>query len=515
MKKLCIAFLCLVSLCVMPALLAQTCEANLASSGIAKDGLIITSSVSVHGLTPHSAIGQIKGIVTADPAFELRGDHYQGGEGTLEIVQKATSKSREIPMSFSANAQGTVRFKAVLPAGMTMKLSDAATYLCGKWLNTLQTGSRGDALASEGETRSHVQEPTQNASFTMPPPAEVASSCQANFVTKGAMLGGGYQYGSYVIVPVSGADTIVRNMKTAAGPSGYKVAEEREVGGQKQMLLSAIKGGNPIVVSMDTGNGHLGIGMQAPSGQPEQSQAARSMLCNWLSLGTANPDTLAAALSQHATDDRGAAPDVASRTAAPEPKLNVIRPKSTFDLAAAKAALEPGTSTIRGTGCIRRAGNLILASSQAVYLYPATPYFREAMDLMTKAKPGKDRLDIDPQAIATRMDGKTNAKGQFQFSRMKPGTYYIFTTLQSAISGVQDISTGPVRTGPDELTDFHTLVPYTNHFSDILQKYVEIKKDGDSVDIVLTSHIKWATAVIAQSQSHAGIFGCKDGHGLF
>ena len=245
------------------------------------------------------------------------------------------------------------------------------------------------------------------------------------------------------------------------------------------------------------------------------SDAARGMLCGWVGLGTANPDTLSAALSQKAADARGAAPDLQSRSAAPETQLKVLRPNSTFDLAVAKAALEPGNSTIRGTGCIRRAGNLILASNQHVYLYPATPYLKEAMDLMTKAKPGKDRLDIDPQAISTRMDGMTNPKGQFQFARMKPGTYYIFTTLQSAISGVQDVNRGSAYTGPDEITFYHELVPYTNHYGDILQKYVEIKNDGDAVDITLTSHIKWSTVVVAQSQSHAGVFGCKDGHGIF
>ena len=508
------AILFLLSLCFVNVLAAQTCEANLASTGNPKDGFTFTSSVSLHGLTPHSAIGQIKGIVVADPAFELGPDSYQSGDGILEIVQKATAKSRAIPMYFTANDQGLITFKAVLPAGMSMKLADAGSYVCGKWLDKLQAGNRGEALAKEGEKLGRAQKPTIEA-VSVPPTAELTSSCEANFSTKGAMFPGGYQYGSFVTVPASSTDAILTNLKTVAGPSGYKVAEERQVGTQKEMLLTATKGGNPIVVTVDTHSGNFGIGMQAAQGQPLMSDAARSMLCGWVGLGTANPDVLSAALSQKASDARGAAPDLQSRSTAPETQLNVLRPNSPFDLAVAKAALEPGNSIIRGTGCIRRAGNLILAKNQHVYLYPATPYFREAMDLMTKAKPGKDRLEIDPQAISTRMDGMTNPKGQFQFARMKPGTYYIFTTLESAISGVQDTSTGPVQTGPNELTNFHTLVPYTNHYGDILQKYVEIKNDGDAVDITLTSHIKWSTAFVAQSQSHAGVFGCKDGHGIW
>jgi hypothetical protein len=493
---------------------AQTCEANLKSSGTPKDGLIVTSSVSMHGLPSQSAIGQLKGMIAADAAFDVGTDSYGGGKATLAITQKATGRSREIPMYFTADDQGFVTFKAVLPAGMAMKLADAGSYVCGKWLDRLQTGSRGEALAVAGEKPSPtLKHSTQSIPTTSA--AEIASTCEANFSFKGAMFPGGYQYGTYVSVPITEFDAVLRNLKTAAGPGGYKVAEERQDAGQKQMLLTPAKGGNPIVVILDTHNGHFGIGMQAAQGQPLISDAARGVLCSWVGLGTASPDALSAALSQQANDNRGAAPGLESRTAAPAQQLHELRPSSTFNLAEAKAALEPGNSTIRGTGCIRRAGNLILAKNQHVYLYPATPYFREAMDLMTKAKPGKDHLDIDPQAISTRMDGMTNPKGQFQFARMKPGTYYIFTTLESAISGVQDISSGPVWTGPDELTNFHTLVPYTNHYGDILQKYVEIKNDGDSVDIMLTSHIKWSTVIVAQSQSHAGVFGCKDGHGLF
>lgn len=514
MKNLRIAFLCFLSVLFSNALSSQTCKANLASSGSQKDGLTFTSSVSLRGLTPHSAIGQIKGLVASDPAFEIGPDSYQSDQGTLTIIQKATGKSREIPMYFTANNQGQVAFRTVLPAGMGITLADAGSYLCGKWLDKLQTGSRGSALAEEGEKLGRSQKPATDAPSAVTA-AESTSSCEANFVTKGAMVPGGYQYISYIIVPVSQTNSVLKNIKTAAEPSGYKVADEKHIGDQEQVILTAVKGGNPIGVIVNTQNGRVGVGMQAPAGQPMFSQEARGMLCGWLALGTASPEGLSKALSQQANDARGAAPGPESRTAAPEKQLNVLRPSSTFDLAAAKAALEPGTSTIRGTGCIRRAGNLILASNQHVYLYPATPYLKEAMDLIAKAKPGKDRLEIDPKAIATRMDGMSNPQGQFQFTRMKSGTYYIFTTLQSAINGVQDIDRGSQQTGQNEITFYHELVPYTNQYEDILQKYVDIKKDGDTVDITLTSHIKWSTIVVAQSQSHAGVFGCKDGHGVW
>lgn len=331
---------CLAGLLCSLTLRAQTCEANLTSSGSQKDGLIFASSVSFSGLSSHSAIGQIKAIVASDPAFELGADSYQSNQGTLEVVQKATSKSREFPVYFTANDQGQVTFKAVFPAGMGVKAADIGSYACGKWLDRLQTAGRGGTGAAEGAQLSRTVVPT-------------------------------------AIEPSVAAD--------------------------------------------------------------------------------------------------------GSRTAVPEKPLNVLRPGSTFDAAAAKAALEPGNSIIRGTACIRRAGNLILARNQHVYLYPSTPYLKEAMQLPAKAKRGIDRVEIDPAVIAARMDGMTNAKGQFQFSRMKPGEYYLITTMQSAISGVQDISSGGSYTGPNEITFFHTLVPYTNHYGDILDKYVNVKSDGSTL----------------------------------
>jgi hypothetical protein len=505
---------CFVGLLGALTLRAQTCEANLTSSGTQKDGLTFTSSASLRGLTSHSAIGQIKGIVASDPAFELGPDSYQSNQGTLEIRQKASGKSREFPVYFTANDQGQVTFKAVFPAGMGAQPADVGSYACGKWLDKLQTGSRGNTLAAEGEKLSGIQKPTTNESSVAPTAAGTAS-CQANFVTKGLIIPGGYQYMSYIFVPASSANSTLQQIKKAAEPRGYKVAEEKQVDDQEQVLLTAAPKDNPIAVSVNMKNGHVGIGMQAPQGQPMFSQAARDTLCGLLGQGTDSVAGRSEPPSQAASADRGAVPEPGSRTAAPEQQLNVLRPSGMFDLAGAKAALEQGSSTIRGTGCIRRAGNLILAKNQHVYLYPDTQYLKEAMALIKKARHGKDRLDIDPAAISTRMDGMTNSQGEFQFSRMKPGAYYLITTMQSAITGVQDINNGSSQTGADEITFYHTLVPYTNHFDDVLDKDVIIKGDAETVDITLTSHIKWSTVFVMNSQSHAGVFGCRDGHGLW
>ncbi|MEG9434308.1 hypothetical protein [Terriglobus sp. ADX1] len=136
-------------------------------------------------------IGQIKGMIAADAAFDIGADTYENGKATLAITQKPTGSSRAIPMYFTANDQGLVTFKAVLPAGMAMKLSDAGNYVCGKWLDKLQAGNRGETLAGRSEKLDPVIEPKSVLST-----AQLTSNCEANFTTKGAMFPGGYQYGS-------------------------------------------------------------------------------------------------------------------------------------------------------------------------------------------------------------------------------------------------------------------------------------------------------------------------------
>jgi hypothetical protein len=338
--------------------------------------------------------------------------------------------------------------------------------------------------------------------------AFAAENCESNFVVQGIMSTG-YQYLSYVFVPPSDAGSTLMQIKEAAGPSGYRVADERQVDDQMQMLLTAVAKGNPIIVTVNTKNGHVGVGMQASAGTPMISESVKATLCGLLNQGTANSVTSSA--PPDSTSERTAPPAARQRTSPPDTPLRVVQPHASFDLASAKAALEEGAATIRGTACIRRAGNLVLARNQHVYLYPATPYLREAIDLMAKTKPDKERLEISPQAIATRMDAMTNSQGQFQFSRMKLGSYYLLTTLSVAIGGVKDVDRGSAQTGANEITFYHELVPYTNHFDDVLDKYVDVKHEGETIDIVLTTHIKWSTIFIEQSQSHAGIFGCARG----
>ena len=344
----------------------------------------------------------------------------------------------------------------------------------------------------------------------------LADSCEANFQTTGSTPG---NITYLVFIQVTNLDNhrAIAQVKGVGVAEGFQVRAETYPGDQGELILAPKGGGAPVVVVASSGAGRLAAGSQPYRGQPVTADGMRKTLCGLLE--KSNAGTADNSQVPPLNGDRSAPPAENSRTAPPAGKqLNVLRPSSTFDLAAAKAALEPGTATIRGTACVRHIGNLVLGSNQPVYLFPATPYFQEWIELTHKAKAGRDQIDVAPGVAATRMSGMTNGKGQFQFANMKPGKYYLFTTISSNYAGTNDVSTGTAQTGANEITYYHELVPWSASTTDILDKYVDVK-DGQVVEITLTSHIKWSKTLIPGNagvgDGHAGPFGCHDGHGIW
>lgn len=194
-----------------------------------------------------------------------------------------------------------------------------------------------------------------------------------------------------------------------------------------------------------------------------------------------------------------------SRTAPPGTtrQANVLRPSVSFDANATKASLDEGTATITGTACVVRSGQVTLASNQKVMLYPATPYMEEVVRLMHQAKAG-DTIDWPAEAKTTRLEGMTNANGQFRFAKMKPGRYYLFTTLSSSVVRSHDVNVGRGVSG-DISVDYYEKQNYQTSYEDLLEKFVDVSKDGETVDITLSPRRK--LKLIGESGA-AGIFGC-------
>lgn len=142
------------SFCIPIALLvptfahAGTCEESFTKGGSVLSGQKFAASVTLPGLKPASAIGQMRGIVVAKGYDVLAAEPE---EGSMLFEQTQTKKARAFPLTVTATPDGTVRMEAKLRAGMTVPSEAAKTEMC-EMLGQLKTGKAGTVAASAGMT---------------------------------------------------------------------------------------------------------------------------------------------------------------------------------------------------------------------------------------------------------------------------------------------------------------------------------------------------------------------------
>lgn len=128
---------------------AATCDENFVKAGSVISGMRFTASVTVPDLTPASAIGQMRGIVSAKGYDVLVAE---AEDGSMLIEQPQTGKARAFPITITATSsagKGTVQMEAKLRAGQTVPADAAKTEMC-EMLNGLKGGKAGLAAASSG-----------------------------------------------------------------------------------------------------------------------------------------------------------------------------------------------------------------------------------------------------------------------------------------------------------------------------------------------------------------------------
>lgn len=280
-------------------------------------------------------------------------------------------------------------------------------------------------------------------------------------------------------------------------------------------------------VTMDGGDASLVIGTRAPPSYPVMASAHANGMVILIAL--INPGMQVAPLalrdrmcglmahvgSPDATDHGDAAGagatsvgpiTDASRTALPaaaQPQRQrpaVLAPDIPFDIDAAKRDLEPGTATIRGSAC--GFYGRIKGYPSTVVLLPATPYMRQVFKLMEENPKGLRNVQVAPMAMATTMVAKTSGalKGHFQFSRMKPGSYYVFATLTAASFVTYQQKVGSVSgtvdgfLGPDNYSaNIYQQKEGIGAMSTPVYQLVDVPQDGATVDVKLrpVSHLHW------------------------
>lgn len=167
-------------------------------------------------------------------------------------------------------------------------------------------------------------------------------------------------------------------------------------------------------------------------------------------------------------------------------------PASDFDAKAAGTALNYGTATLIGKACVNKGGlgSYVLggrkfsAGNVAVFLYPVTPYLEKWYQLREKKETKKTGVFLNGEVSKYKLNAVTNSKGEFVFSRLKPGKYFVQLIFNFTERQTRRIYTGSNDDG-EVITDYYEDRDFYTDHSDRLEKFIEIKSDGESQKITL------------------------------
>lgn len=167
-------------------------------------------------------------------------------------------------------------------------------------------------------------------------------------------------------------------------------------------------------------------------------------------------------------------------------------PQVPFDSLEAKNMLGTGKSTIEGVAFTRvkngygmKVGQKMLAINTDVTLYPVTSYFTEWYNLRKKKESKKTSVFMSNDAFRWRVVVHTDDYGRFKFFNMKPGKYFLQAMASYNIQGTRNVYTGSDYNGYGGGTDYYQQQRYINNYTDRIEEFVEITRDGQTIELKL------------------------------
>lgn len=171
----------------------------------------------------------------------------------------------------------------------------------------------------------------------------------------------------------------------------------------------------------------------------------------------------------------------------------VIYPEFAFDSLTAREQLKRGTGTIRGIAFTKEKNNMgfkaplgsrIYATNTKIVLFPVTPYFEAWRELRRKKEGKKTYVYMSNEAYRFRLETTTDNYGNFTFTEMKPGRYFLQAIVGWSTTHATNVYTGSGYNGYGR-TDYYTPQYYSVSHSDRIEEYVEIKESGEVVRVKL------------------------------
>lgn len=174
----------------------------------------------------------------------------------------------------------------------------------------------------------------------------------------------------------------------------------------------------------------------------------------------------------------------------------ITYPSQKFDSLAAKNALALGKGKIVGVAFTRlkngygmKVGDKVLANKVTIQLFPVTPYFEEYYKLWkdsSKNNPKKNKfVYMDKNAYRYRLEAISNSSGEFTFPDMKPGKYYLWSSMGYSRNFSYNRYTGSGYGSYGGRVDYYEPTSYSRDYSEFMEEFVEVKSDGEVVKVKL------------------------------
>ncbi len=108
-----------------------------------------------------------------------------------------------------------------------------------------------------------------------------------------------------------------------------------------------------------------------------------------------------------------------------------VQLQTKFDYESHKAYIQNGTSVLKGQGFLRQqGGGVVTCAGSPVYLMPSTPFFREAVNLLRVGKNPQIGQKLDPAYNAVLKQSQCDAQGNFLFTNLPPGSWFVVTEVK-------------------------------------------------------------------------------------
>lgn len=172
-----------------------------------------------------------------------------------------------------------------------------------------------------------------------------------------------------------------------------------------------------------------------------------------------------------------------------EEKITTLYPEAVFDSLQAKKALALGKGKITGVAFTKTAplAPRIYADNMKIMLFPVTPYFEAWYKLRNSKENLRKRryVYMSDAAFRYRLEAISNSVGKFTFPDMKPGKYFLTGNMSWSSTGSYNEHTGTSYGSYGTQADHYEKRYYTQNHEERLEKFVEVKTDGEIVEVKL------------------------------